>query len=48
MGSLLNGAGDLLTKDTGKASLLDGFFVSVFISKVVLQESQVSKEKGKI
>lgn len=48
VGPLLNGTGDLLTKDTEKANLLNGFFASVFIGKVVLQESQVPDIRGKV
>lgn len=48
VGPLLNRAGDLLTKDTEKANLLNGFFASVFIGKVVLQESQVPETRGKV
>jgi len=40
---LLNGAGDLVTKDTEKARVLTGFFTSVFTGKICLQESQVPK-----
>ena len=48
MGTLLNGAGYLLTKDTEKANLLNGFFASVFIGKVFLQESHVPETRGKV
>ena len=40
VGPLLNGAGDLATKDMGKVGILNAFFPSVFPGKTSLQESQ--------
>lgn len=39
-GSLLNGAGNLVTKDMQKTQLLNVLFALVFASKICLQESQ--------
>ena len=39
VGMLLNGAGDLETKDTEKAKLLNVLSAMVFTRKMVLQES---------
>lgn len=41
--SLLNEVGALVTEDTEKAELLNGFFFSVFTAKTAAQESQTSE-----
>ncbi|KAK4807239.1 hypothetical protein QYF61_024359 [Mycteria americana] len=48
VGSLLNGAGALVTQDMEKAEVLNALFASVFTSKTSLQESQVPETKGKV
>jgi len=48
VGLLLNGAEDLLIKDTEEANLLNGFCASVFIGRVALQEFQVLETRGKV
>lgn len=47
MGLLLNEVGALVTQDTEKVELLNGFFVSVFAAKAGLQESQTLEVRGK-
>lgn len=45
MGLLLNGEGDTVTKDTGKAEVLTAFFASVFMNQASLKQS-LSAETG--
>lgn len=51
MGQLLNGVGELMTKDTEKAGVLNTSFTSVFTGETSLQETQapetVRKPKGR-
>ena len=45
---LLNGTGDLVTKNMEKAELLSPFFTSIFTGKAALQKSQVPGTCGKV
>lgn len=46
---LLNGAGNVLIKETEKAKALNAYFASIFTSKTtVLQKSQVSESTGQV
>ncbi|OPJ78851.1 hypothetical protein AV530_000022 [Patagioenas fasciata monilis] len=45
---LLNGAGEMVTKDTGKAKVFNVFFTSIFTSKTGLQDSQASETSEKV
>lgn len=39
-GPLLNGSGDLVLKDMETSEILSNFFISIFIEKIHLQESE--------
>lgn len=47
VGLLLNGAGNLMTKDMAKVKILNTFFISVFTGKTCLQQAQVPETSGK-
>ena len=47
-GSLLNGAGKLMTKDMERAEVLIAFFALAFPDKAGLQESWVSDAREKV
>ena len=47
MGLLLNGAGNLVTKDMEKAEAANVFFASVFTVNTDLQESQAPETRAK-
>lgn len=48
MGSLLNDAVDLVTKDIGKYEVLNAFFTLVFTGKIWPQESQAPETWGNV
>lgn len=48
MPSLLNGAGEVVTKDKEKAEVIDAFLASGFIVKAGLKESHTSETRGKV
>ena len=48
VGLLLNGAGELMTKDVEKAKILNAFLDSVFIGKTGFQESEISETSEKV
>ena len=45
---LLNGAGELVTNDVGKAEVLVAFLASVFSGKTGLKESHTPETTGKV
>lgn len=47
MGQLLNGIGELMTKDTEKAGILNTSFTSMVAGATSLQESQAPDTLGK-
>ena len=47
MGSLRKEIGDLVTRDTEKAEVLNGFFVLVFTGKVRSHIAEAAESKGK-
>ena len=48
VGLLLNGAGDLVTKDMEKAEVFNAFFASFFTDKTGLQESWGPQSNRKV
>ncbi|PKU36897.1 hypothetical protein llap_12799 [Limosa lapponica baueri] len=48
VGLLLNGEGNLVTKDMEKAEAANAFFTSVFTVNIDLQESQAPESRAKV
>lgn len=46
MGSVLNGEGDLVTNDTGKTDMFNGFFVLISTSKTCLHKGSRDQWKS--